>query len=526
MGLHKDIPVLSVSVVPDTHNAIRLGAIALVFDPEVLVAPELGVVSLTDDNGKSISLTNVRADLASQVLNIHFEDLFFSSRHESDGHTLAPTSLRLDIELPGIKEEDWKALESLSSLAYDFYNSVNGEPIAPEFVHHPQPALGYQSSPVDAPFGAVEDFITKSGLPLMVEGNALVLGRGTYEVLEDLVVPVDYGLVLRAGVVLKLAPRTSILSYRALRVEGTPDEPVVMQPLIEGQPWGVLAIINAADESMVEYLHIGGGSDAWINGIFVSGQFAFYHSDVHISNSIIRDAQADDALNVKKANVRVENTRFENNSSDAFDSDWVSGTVTHSVFRNNGGDGLDTSGSNLTVTHSLFSGMGDKGISAGEKTILRSFNNVIRDSNIGVASKDLSEVNVYANVFYNNQVAVSLYRKKQVFGGARAKIVSSLFWNNLDNVSVDDESMIEVIGIGVDKWKDIPRSNVMDLRKGAVGNFYEINGEGAVVFSAAGSAGTPFAMGPKTEPQTIEGLNLPDFSQSPIGLFEPLGAAL
>jgi len=354
-----------------------------------------------------------------------------------------------------------------------------------------------------------------------VEGDAVVLARGTYELQEDLIVPVDYGLILRPGVVLNLAPSTSILSYRALHVQGTPDDPVVVQPLIPGEPWGVIAIINAEEESLVEHLHIGGGSEAWINGIFVSGQLAFHHSDVRITHSVIRNARADDALNVKKARVWVEDTLFENNSSDAFDSDWVTGTVTNSVFRNNGGDGLDTSGSNLIVTHSLFSGMADKGISVGEKTILLSFNNVIRDSNMGIASKDLSEVNVYANVFYNNQVAIAVYRKKQVFGGGQAKIVSSLFWNNVDNVSVDDESTIEAIGIGVDKWADNPRFEVFDLRRGAVGDFYKIDGEGAVVFSS-NHAASPFAAGPKTEPQTVAGLSLPDFSQSPIGLIEPL----
>ena len=351
-----------------------------------------------------------------------------------------------------------------------------------------------------------------------------MLTRGTYELHKDIIIPVDFALVLKPGVTLKLAPGVSILSYKALRVQGTRDEPVVIEPLIAGQPWGTVAIISAKEQSVVENLHIRGGSDAWINGIFLSGQLAFHHSDLHISNSVILDAQGDDALNVKKAHAIVDNTRFENNSSDAFDSDWVNGTVTNSIFLNNGGDGLDTSGSNLTVTHTLFSGMGDKGISAGEKTILRSFNNVVRDSNIGVASKDLSEVSAYANVFYNNQVAISLYRKKQVFGGGRAKVVSSLFWNNVDNVSVDEESMIEVIGIGVDRWDDVARANVVDIRKGPVGDFYEINSGGEVVFSGAGSPSSPFSSGPKTEPKTIVDLSLPDFSQAPIGLLEPLGA--
>lgn len=521
-----DMPVMSVQLVPDTHNAIGLYAISLGFDSGAQVVPEVGVVTLTDGNGKSVPLEDVQASFESQVLTIHFEDLFLSSLHRPDGYTLIPTLWRLDIELPGIRADEWSTTGFLSSLTYKFRNAVTGEPISPEFSHHPMPALGYPSNQTAAPFKPVEAFVRESGLPLVVEGDALVLGRGTYELLENLIVPVDYGLILGPGVVLNIAPNTSILSYRALRVQGTPDDPVVVKPLVAGRPWGSMAIVNAEDESVVENLHIDGGSEAWINGVYFSGQLAFYHSDVRIAGSVIRNAQADDALNVKKANVRIDNTRFENNSSDAFDSDWVTGTITNSVFLNNGGDGLDTSGSNLIVTHSLFSGMGDKGLSVGEKSILYSFNNVISDSITGVASKDLSEFNAYASVFYNNQVAVSLYRKKQVFGGGRAKIVSSLFWKNTDNISMDEESTIEVIGVGVDQWEDMPQSQVTDLRLGVVENFYKLNGSGEVVFSEASTGESPFSVGPKTEPQTIEGLTLPDFSQYSIGLLEPLGGVL
>jgi hypothetical protein len=83
-----------------------------------------------------------------------------------------------------------------------------------------------------------------------------------------------------------------------------------------------------------------------------------------------------------------------------------------------------------------------------------------------------------------------------------------------------------MIGIGVDKWEDVARASVVDLRKGSVGDFYKINSGGAVMFSGIDTPNSPFSLGPKTEPKTLVDLPLPDFSKSPIGLLEPLGATL
>lgn len=516
------VPVLSVHVVPDTQNVIGLNSIALSFAPEVDFLPEAGAVTLAKAGAKGQQLSDIHVHSESQTLQIDFDQLYLASEREPDGLTLKATPWRLDIELPGLQVDAWKAAGSLVSLDYDFFNPVNGEPIADEYKHSPPVALGDRAVVADAPFKAIDEFIAEAGLPLTVNANELVLAGGTYEINKDLIVPVDYGLTLMPGVVLKMAPKVSILSYRALKVQGTEQAPVVIEPLVPDQAWGTVAIVNAAEESDIRHLSIGGGSETWLNGIFLSGQFSFYHSDVRIADSVIKDGRADDGLNVKKASVLVENTIFENNSSDAFDGDWVSGMVTGSTFRNNGGDGLDTSGARLNVTHSLFVGMGDKGISAGEKSTLYSFNNVVRDSGIGIASKDLSEVKAFANVFYNNRVAIALYRKKQVFGGGRINLVSSLFWNNQDDLDADAESSFEANGIGVEGWVDVPQASVTGVRQGPIGKFYQIDDKGGVVYTPGPGGASPFSAGPETEPQNINGLQLPDFSAAPIGLVEPL----
>ena len=73
--------------------------------------------------------------------------------------------------------------------------------------------------------------------------------------------------------------------------------------------------------------------------------------------------------------------------------------------------------------------MGDKGVSAGENSKVIIYNSIIEDNEIGVASKDLSEVDVYASVLAQRQ-AISLYQKKAIFGPGYAKVHGAVVLDN------------------------------------------------------------------------------------------------
>jgi hypothetical protein len=114
---------------------------------------------------------------------------------------------------------------------------------------------------------------------------------------------------------------------------------------------------------------------------------------------------------------------FKNTTSDAFDSDFSSGTVENSVFENigsqGGGDGIDVSGSEVVVTSSNFKNISDKALSVGEGSNLRASGINVEHTNIGAASKDGSQLFLSDSRFSEiKKAGLMAYVKKPVYGPA------------------------------------------------------------------------------------------------------------
>ena len=361
--------------------------------------------------------------------------------------------------------------------------------------------------------------VAGSRLPFAREGRMLTLPEGRHAVRHNLTLPAGYGLSLRAGTVLEMGPSVSMVIYGPLQVAGTKDRPVRIVPAKSGETWGSVGVIRAGATSRVSHLEIEGGSETHINGVYLSGQLSFHWSDVELEDCSVAGARADDGLNIKKATFSIRRCLFQNNSADAFDGDWVRGTIESSVFVDNEGDGVDLSGATVTIRDCVMEGMGDKALSVGEKSEVLAFNNVIRDSVIGVASKDLSNTKLYSSVFLDNETAVALYRKKQVFGGASGMAVGCLFWGNRQNVMLDEFSRFETRSTGVDSWRDHDNVTVTDLLRGDPGQHYRRDTRGNILHKGSDSA---FIIQGETGEVVADDLAIPELAGTPAGLARPL----
>ena len=159
----------------------------------------------------------------------------------------------------------------------------------------------------------------------------------------------------------------------------------------------------------------------------------FYKSAVEMRNVSFEGSKAEDALNIVHSQFNIENSRFSNVSSDAFDSDFSDGAITSAHFRQVGGDGLDTSGSNVVVKNVTFTDITDKAVSAGENSRVSIERAQINRTGIGLASKDGSQLLVrLVNVEDFGLYAGMVYRKKSFYGNAEMRIVES----NLSTVNL------------------------------------------------------------------------------------------
>ena len=203
----------------------------------------------------------------------------------------------------------------------------------------------------------------------------------------------------------------------SLNILGTEDAPVLLTAQEEN--WGGMVVINAPDLSTWQYLKAEKMSGINRSGWILTGGITFYQSEVNITHSVIGNNLTEDALNIIRAPFSFDFVEFHNTSSDAFDGDFTTGQIMHCSFHDIAGDAFDVSGSEIAVSDSYFVNIGDKAISGGEKSELRLTNIVIRNVNIGVASKDLSSLFMDTATIDNASVAgLTVYIKKPQYGAA------------------------------------------------------------------------------------------------------------
>ena len=268
---------------------------------------------------------------------------------------------------------------------------------------------------------------------------------GSIFLTDDVIIPSSVQLIIEKGTRVFLDSEVSLIVNGSVNVLGTFDSPVTFKRLNQRKPWGTFLIKNAGPEmSNISFLYAEGGSGSYINGVTTTGMVSVHNSDVMISNSMFREASDDDALNIKKSSGSIKRSYFSDNISDALDIDFSYDgfQVYKNTFNNNGGDAIDMSYSKIDASENVIETCGDKGISVGEKSQPVIFNNHISKCTIGIAVKDLSYATIKENSIIDNGSGVSLYKKKEEFGGARADLISNSFDRNKEDVVYDDFSSV------------------------------------------------------------------------------------
>ena len=267
------------------------------------------------------------------------------------------------------------------------------------------------------------------------EKRKITFLRGVWQISQPLILPKNYTVIIPSDVTINLINGAFILSYSPVVIKGTKSKPVYIK---SSDKTGMgLAVINAKTLSSINnaiFENLDTPKDgAW----HLTGSVTFYESPVKIENTIFRNNRAEDALNIFRSKFEIIDSLFKDIHSDAFDGDFVEGEVRNCRFNNIGNDAVDVSGSNLKVKNIQIQNAGDKAISVGEKSILRAENVIVKSSEIGVASKDSSEVFINNITLEGVKLGLTAYRKKSEFQGASISV------SNLASVEVDDIYLVE-----------------------------------------------------------------------------------
>jgi hypothetical protein len=155
----------------------------------------------------------------------------------------------------------------------------------------------------------------------------------------------------------------------------------------------------------------------------VTGAVTFRKNSVTLEHCVFEDNSAEDALNIVRSSFSMRDVEIRDARSDAFDGDFVTGSVEGGHIHRIGGDGIDVSGAEIEVRGARLSDIRDKAISVGEGSQLSARDLTIERVGTAIAVKDRSEARIESSVLRQiSHVAFMSYTKKSEFGGGTLSV--------------------------------------------------------------------------------------------------------
>ena len=280
----------------------------------------------------------------------------------------------------------------------------------------------------------------------LIGEKQLRVSEGDWNINGNFILPKGYDLLISQGTTLRFEAEGIFLTFGSVNIHGTEEAPVLLTS--QADHWGGMVVLEAPETSHWQYVNAEKMSGiSTYPGWNLTGGITFYKSAVDISFSKIGNTTTEDALNVIQASISMDTVEFMNASSDAFDGDFISGSITNCYFHDILGDAIDTSGSQVEITDSLFTDIGDKAISAGEKSMVTLRDLRIRDVNIGIASKDTSTIIANSIIIDNAKVAgLAAYIKKPQYGPASLEAMDTELINTVMPAICQTESQLSLNG--------------------------------------------------------------------------------
>jgi len=257
-------------------------------------------------------------------------------------------------------------------------------------------------------------FITKDS-----KNKILTFKLGSHIISKPLITPKGFKLIVNSSTSITIEDNGLILSNGPINFLGTKDNPIEIKGVKGGQG---IYVINANKDSKIEFTNFINLNSGFKDSSNMLGALTFYESDVFMNEVNIDSNNSEDSLNIFRSKFEITNTTFTNTRSDALDIDFGSGKLQNITFINIGNDAIDFSGSNAVLKNISISTVGDKAISIGEKSKVLIEDLKVEKAAIGIASKDLSVIDIKEIDMKSTEVGFTVFQKKPEYGPATINI--------------------------------------------------------------------------------------------------------
>ena len=238
---------------------------------------------------------------------------------------------------------------------------------------------------------------TKEFLDTTAQPDTVVTKRGNWTVNETLVIPPSVTWRIEAGAELRFAPNARVIVRGRILSDGNSEQPIVFAA--SGNSWKGVQVVQGRAQSVFKHTEFSNIDGSPVSFPGVTGAVTIYETPILMNGVKFRDISAEDSLNIVNSQFEVSDIWINSVRSDAIDIDFSKGTISGGRFEGIGGDGVDTSGSMVNLNDLKFNNISEKALSVGEKSKVTAENIVIRNTAIGIVSKNLSTLDVRQVVF-------------------------------------------------------------------------------------------------------------------------------
>lgn len=258
------------------------------------------------------------------------------------------------------------------------------------------------------------------GIKYDVDDQKILFDKNLIVINEDIYFPEGYSVIGFPGLTIDLVNNASIFSKSSFFFNGNSKKKISIISS-SGDGGGVL-ILNTKDENIFNYVDFINLNSPHRGMSGITSSLSFYETNAKIKNSNFFQNKSEDFLNFIRTDFIIENSTFKDVNSDALDSDFSTGEINNSSFYKIGNDALDFSGSKIKINSIYIENVGDKALSAGEGSFVDGVSIDINQAEIGITSKDKSEVLIEDLKIKNTKLDFAIFKKKEEYGGAFASV--------------------------------------------------------------------------------------------------------
>ncbi len=199
-------------------------------------------------------------------------------------------------------------------------------------------------------------------------------------------------------------------------------------PVMLVQQGGTISLDNV---NFIKPININVSGRQW------SGAVNIIDAKTKLQDVIIKDSNAEDAINLIGSSYQISNLVISGSKSDAVDFDFSNGTVDSISCFNIGNDCIDASESSVNIINLFAENIQDKGVSSGENSSVKIDIFDAKNVAVGLVSKDGSELVVDKFLVSSIPLEISAFNKKPEYSPP------SLFVKNV--VSAEPQSLLQAL---------------------------------------------------------------------------------